>query len=484
MKVQMKNFMFTSIIIIIIVTLSFVLLYVVMPEYYEQKKRNELTELVDNIGANLNGKSLDEIFEFLNGEMFKSETFLELVDKDNQIIYPNMTNYSVVTAKDSSNKGILVVPNESDGLLKSEKDATTSSKERVARSQTYSVGINSSLQERKIIKDDKGDSYSINGTKSLQPIDESAEVLLNIYPWILLTSFFVGGVGAFFYSCYSSKRIRNISNTTKKMIGMDPTAVCVTKGGDEVSELAKDINYLYKFLFQIIAKLNIELEAKSDIERSKAEFLRIASHELKTPVTAMMGIIEGMQYNVGDFKDHDHYLAVCKEMLESQSQLIKDILYVSKIDMLEISSGRETISIKELLKEEILPLFELMAKTKIVQIDYDLEDVMIIAVKEDLKRVLINLFSNAINYTKKNGKIQITLNSEYFSLSNQCQPLTEEELTKVFTAFYRPDYARSRKDGGTGLGLFIVAQLLERNYLSYDFKSTILNDGMIFKILW
>lgn len=485
MKLQTKNFIFTSTIIILVITLSFLMLYVVMPDYYKQKKTDELTALSDNLSRNLEGKSLNKIFEALNKETAKSGTLLQMHDKDNKTIFPNTIGgkQKLVVAENSGE--VLVSPDGSVVEESPNKEAapstSSSSKEQPI---FYSIDVNNFLEKKVVIKDDKGDSYSIQIGKSLQPINEAAEVLLDIYPWILLASFLIGGVGAFFYSYYSSKRIRNISSVTRKMIGMDPVAICEVSGGDEVSELAKDINYLYRFLFQTIAKLNEELEAKSDIERSKAEFLRVASHELKTPVTAMLGVIEGMQLNIGDFKDHDHYLAVCKEILESQTQLIKDILSVSKIDMLEISEGREHISVKELLEENILPLFEIMAKTKNIHLELMLEDVKVIAGREDLKQVLTNLFSNAVNYTEHGGRIRVELNKEHLIIENQCKPLTEEELGKVFTAFYRPDYARSRKDGGTGLGLFIVAQLLERNYLSYDFRATASNNGMLFEILW
>ncbi len=83
---------------------------------------------------------------------------------------------------------------------------------------------------------------------------------------------------------------------------------CAVAGTDEITILAQDINSLYSKLLSSIDELRTENERAMAREKEKSDFLRITSHELKTPIASMLGLVEGMIYNVGPFKDHDTYL--------------------------------------------------------------------------------------------------------------------------------------------------------------------------------
>lgn len=480
MRIRTKNFLFTSGIIIIVVTLAFGLLYWIMPGYYQQKKESELSKIMENVAKQIEGKTISEITEILDKTSLETGAVWTLINGEEQLIYPDSQLLNVTQSTRTSESAEIRDINGSvfgSGTAEPLITAVTI--------QTNDLGNwGDVIQKYKYFVDNESQVYKLNAIRTLQPIDEAKGVLLDIYPWILAVSFLIGGIGAFIYSYYSTKRIYQLSMITKQMTEMNEITRCPVVGKDEVSTLATDINYLYGNLLTTIEQLNQEIELTAEIERSKAEFMRIASHELKTPITAMSGIVEGMLYNVGEFKDRDHYLAICKEILATQSQLVKDILYISRLEMIEGASEREIFSVSELVEKEVLPVFELMAKTKKYKLETKIEPVQIEGVREDLKRVLMNLLSNALQYTSENGRITVTLNEAGFALENECEPLTSDDLNKVFTAFYRPDYARARKDGGTGLGLYIVGQLLERDHLTYSFEPTKQKNGMIFKIKW
>lgn len=481
MRIRTKNFLFTSGIIIIVVTLAFGLLYWSMPGYYQQKKESELSKIMEDVAKQIEGKTISETTEILDKIGLETGAVWTLINGEDQLIYPDgqllsvtqTVNTNEVVVRDDSSFGSVTEGGAAQPLI------------TAMNIQTNDLGNwGDVIQKYKYFVDNEGQVYKLNAIRTLQPIDEAKGVLLDIYPWILAVSFLIGGIGAFIYSYYSTKRIYQLSMITKQMTEMNETTRCPVVGKDEVSTLATDINYLYGNLLTTIEQLNQEIELTAEIERSKAEFMRIASHELKTPITAMSGIVEGMLYNVGEFKDRDHYLAICKEILATQSQLVKDILYISRLEMIEGASERERFSVSELVEKEVLLVFELMAKTKKYKLETNIEPVQIEGVREDLKRVLMNLLSNALQYTSENGRIAVTLNEAGFALENECEPLTSDDLSKVFAAFYRPDYARARKDGGTGLGLYIVGQLLERDHLTYSFEPTKQKNGMVFKIKW
>lgn len=480
MRIRTKNFLFTSGIIIIVVTLAFGLLYWIMPGYYQQKKESELSKIMENVAKQIEGKTISEITEILDKTSLETGAVWTLINGEEQLIYPDSQLLNVTqSTRTSESAEIRDINGSVFGSATAEPLITA------VTIQTNDLGNwGDVIQKYKYFVDNESQVYKLNAIRTLQPIDEAKGVLLDIYPWILAVSFLIGGIGAFIYSYYSTKRIYQLSMITKQMTEMNETTRCPVVGKDEISTLATDINYLYGNLLTTIEQLNKEIELTAEIERSKAEFMRIASHELKTPITAMSGIVEGMLYNVGEFKNRDHYLAICKEILATQSKLVKDILYISRLEMIEGVSERELFSVSDLVEKEVLPVFELMAKTKNYQLETKIDSVQIEGVREDLKRVLMNLFSNALQYTSEKGRITVTLNEAGFALENECEPLTSDDLNKVFTAFYRPDYARARKDGGTGLGLYIVGQLLERDHLTYSFEPTKPKNGMIFKIKW
>ena len=205
-------------------------------------------------------------------------------------------------------------------------------------------------------------------------------------------------------------------------------------------------------------------------EREKTEFLRMTSHELKTPITSMMGMVDGMIYGVGDFKDRDTYLQKCRVILEEQSALVQSILAISKMEMgTEVTE--EVFSLKQVL-EENLSTYRLMAEMKHYEFQVSLKEAQMKGNKLYLVKAIKNLIDNAFNYTVKNGKISIRLEEHLLVIENQAERVLDEtQIQQIFQPFYRPDYSRNRKDGGTGLGLFIVQQILDKHQFAYKFEA-------------
>lgn len=339
MKIRTKNFLYTSGITILIVTIAFSLLYLLMPNYHQKKKEKEIKEEVKILIEEIENQPISKkSFKKIATESFYSGLTFILKDSNERILYP---------------RALILPPEPIDineftdvQLIEEEIDNHTTTMESELQYLTYD----------RTFKGPQNEEYTLSVIYFLQPINEAQAVLLNIYPVVLLICCVLGTVGAYFYSYYSTKRITKISETTRRMTFSKKIIKNDIKGTDEISELSKDIHYLHDSLVALNEHLTQDLLIISNLENSKTEFMQMASHELKTPLTALSCIIEGMLYKIGPYEDRDKYLIVCQTLLKEQANLIKDILYISKLDKIMIKKNTKFL-LNELIENE-LPKFE------------------------------------------------------------------------------------------------------------------------------
>ncbi|MBO0470685.1 HAMP domain-containing histidine kinase [Enterococcus sp. DIV0242_7C1] len=455
MKIMWKNFLFSISVIFTVTTVSLAILYFVMPIYYEYTKLNGIKHEFGEITNELDKKSLEEMRGKIDKQLFKGQEAITLIlsDQNGKIIHPYFGEENDSFSIKLGDQGETKIVDSSDTM-----DVELSGSNRV-KEMTSSI------------KDNQGTHYLLTGLYSLQPISDASAVLLQIYPFLLVIDFLIGGIAAYFYSRFSTKRIKQISMATNQMLSLDHTIKCEIKGKDELALLAQDINQLDQTLLTTIDALKAEVAKVEGIERSKAEFMRVTSHELKTPVASLMGIIDGMIYNVGKFKDREYYLAVCKEILQQQADMIQNVLTVSKLDMFSLEeTNQEVFSLKEVIEDK-LKTYRLLAEVNQVELIVHLEECFVKGNKDELGKVINNLLSNAFRYTKTNGQIDLFLDQHTLVIENQAvKVLSKEELSQIFEPFYRPDFSRNRETGGSGLGLFIVKQILDKQEWNFSFK--------------
>ncbi|MGM0123379.1 two-component system, OmpR family, sensor kinase Ihk [Enterococcus sp. AZ194] len=471
MKLRTKYFLYTTVIITIVVTLAFAGLYLMMPKYYTNEKTKELNQFSKKVKEKIDGQEWNPTLEEeLTTLSVKFSFSVELTNEKKEVFYASNAfkiqgnpqrfdlDERLVEDTTSGETTEYVVPvnqarGEADSFLETEQKITFKNAE-VAYLHVY---------------------------YSLQPIDDAKDVLFALYPWTLGIGMLIGGLGAFVYSWLSTRRIKTVIQMTEKMQEMRDAQLITVSGKDEINDLAQNINYLYTSLGNTIHKLDQENHQVSELERSKAEFMRSASHELKTPLTALNSVLEGMIHQVGPYKDYEKYLAVCQKIVFEQEALINQILQLSKIDSVTSEVVSETFMLQEIYEENFL-VYEVLAKKDQKKIIHTIENFEIYGVKEDFIRIWNNIFSNALRYSDEQSTISIKTTANRLELFNQCQPLSETEASRVFEPFYRPDYARNRKDGGTGIGLYIVSQLAKRNGWQYNFKASPDKKGMVFSL--
>ncbi|EAF9004813.1 PAS domain-containing protein [Listeria monocytogenes] len=204
------------------------------------------------------------------------------------------------------------------------------------------------------------------------------------------------------------------------------------------------------------------------LENVRSEFVTNVSHELKTPVTALKGfaetLLDGAMYDEMLLKK---FLTIIKEESDRLHRLIMDILALSRIEQNPVPENVELVEVDDVIEQSARTIFE-MATEKNIQViipEKTIPSVTIETDRDKLQQILINLLSNAINYTPVDGKVEVKLIEQeaevIIEVTDNGIGIPAKDIDRVFERFYRVDKARSRHSGGTGLGLSIVKHLVE-----------------------
>lgn len=306
---------------------------------------------------------------------------------------------------------------------------------------------------------------------------EAKNILLLYLPYTFLVTIAFSFVFSYFYT----KRLLNplfyISEVTSKMQDLDDNIRFDESRKDEVGEVGKQINGMYEHLLKVIHELESRNEQIVKLQNQKVSFVRGASHELKTPLASLRIILENMQHNIGDYKDHPKYIAKSINKIDQMSHLLEEVLESSKFQ--EWTECRETLTVKPVLVD-ILSRYQELAHSIGVTIENQLTDATRVVMSlRALDKVLTNLISNAIKYSDKNGRVIISEQDGYLSIKNTCAPLSDQELEHLFDIFYHSQIVTD-KDESSGLGLYIVNNILESYQMDYSFLPY--EHGMEFKI--
>ncbi|MPM24261.1 Sensor histidine kinase RcsC [bioreactor metagenome] len=232
------------------------------------------------------------------------------------------------------------------------------------------------------------------------------------------------------------------------------------KGKDEIKKLAENINNM---AFEIENRIEGERRA----EKTKSELITNVSHDLRTPLTSVMGYIglvkDGKYENEGIMKE---YLNIAFNKSNQLKELIEDLFEYTKLNNKGIVLEKTKVNIVEFLSqiiEEYIPVFE---ENEIEVVKKFVDEKSIVEIDAGkMVRVFENLFSNAIKYSFKPGQVKISsYESEGFVnivINNRGENIPKEKVDRLFDRFYRVDEARNSNTKGSGLGLAISKNIIE-----------------------
>ena len=192
--------------------------------------------------------------------------------------------------------------------------------------------------------------------------------------------------------------------------------------------------------------------------------------------------LENMILGVGKYKNKDVYLLECKEIADRLSHMIKEILDTSRLDFLAESENTEEFNLAEILNKICEP-YQLISQSKGIDFQVTVQNTCLINTsKKHMEKLLSNVLSNAVSYTDLGHSVSVVLQKNKIMVKNECTPIPENIIPHLFEPFYRPDFARNRKDGGNGLGLYIVDMIAKSLNLTYTFKQMNTIQGMCFTL--
>jgi len=313
------------------------------------------------------------------------------------------------------------------------------------------------IEERKI-QTKEGQDLTLQFLATVDSQKEARDISLGFLPYTLLASFVLSLIASYLYARMISTPILEIKRMTKRMKRLDRTASLPIDSQDEIGALKQHINDLYHHLLEVIDNLEQQKQENLKLEQIKVEFLRGASHELKTPLASLKIILENIRDNIGRYKDRDRYLSVSLDIVDEMNQIVLEILSLSSVQ--ELGDDKEWIQLDDVVNR-ILTQNQVLVETRSLSIDNYLPATSIFMNLAILKLVLSNIISNAVKHSDKGGVVRIGLENggTDFVIENT---IVSKENTST--------KAQSKKEGG--LGLFVVKYLLEHEELSYRFEES------------
>ena len=225
-----------------------------------------------------------------------------------------------------------------------------------------------------------------------------------------------------------------------------------------------------------------EITEHVKLDNMRKEFVADVSHELKTPITSIMGYADTLLEGEYDKETQNRFLNVIATEARRMAKLVTDLLTLSRYDSKKIKVEETEFDLGELVKrcQEKLR-FEIEKKNHSMECFVTASVPPVEADKDGIERVVLNILSNAIKYTPDNGTIKVYVgfvyNDAYIKVIDNGVGIPKDDLSRIFDRFYRVDKARTRELGGTGLGLSIAQSLMRLQNGSLH----LVTDGDLFK---
>ena len=525
-KISIKIFLLTMVVLMGIAGISYGFVAALMPRTYSDSLNRTLAAKAKQLAESLKDYTLENA-ETLMGEFSDAnQSRVVLLDEKGEILrewnsYGGSTSWEgdfailedtvsgaaedtempaegTVDGIESTEAGVAEMSTETTDAIESAEVGVARDAEMTTEETADTVYSTEELMEQlamghyPVSFKDSEKSYTLFVFGSTRLVNQAVEALGKIMPWLFLSCFFISVILSFFYSRYLSRPVRALSQASGKMADLDFSVRTAMKRTDELGILSENLDCMagnldqaLKSLQQANSQLKSEMEQEREQEQRRMEFFAAASHELKTPITILKGQIEGMAQNVGVYKDRDRYLARAGEVTVTLQGMVQEILTISKMESAGFQVKKKEINLAELIRVQVAELNDLLEEKEMALTLSLPENCKCMADPGLMETVIRNLLVNALRYSPAGEEIRVELLKKeqekelVFTIENTGVHIPEQDFGRIFDAFYRVDSSRNRKNGGSGLGLYIVREILEQHGAWYEMKNT--KKGVLFQ---
>ena len=323
--------------------------------------------------------------------------------------------------------------------------------------------------------------YGLGHTKFAQQTKDSSEVVYDIsvgesthrqtqvriiakdllFTATVILVFTALSIGLWIYRSIATPLVK-LKKATQNIKEGNLDFVLEVDGDDEFSELCRDFEEMRK-------RLKESAEEKVLMDKENKELISNISHDLKTPITAVKGYVEGIMDGVADTPEKiDRYVKTIYNKTNEMDHLINELTFYSKIDTNRIPYTFSKLNVEDYFSDcaEEVGLELETRGIELVYANYVEDNVQVIADGEQIRRVIHNIISNAIKYMDKpKDIIQIRIKDVgdfiQVEIEDNGKGIAAKDLPSIFDRFYRTDVSRNSSKGGSGIGLSIVKKILE-----------------------
>ncbi|HFJ9405009.1 sensor histidine kinase [Bacillus cereus group sp. TH260-2LC] len=307
------------------------------------------------------------------------------------------------------------------------------------------------------------------------------DVLQQLAPHIGATMLALSLLGSLIYAKLIAKPFQYMSDALKDIMNLDfSDKKLLNKNTDQtdfnLQVAASQIPNIVKNLHASNQDLRNELKKEQQLEQSRKEFMSMVSHELKTPIAAVMGQLDGMIHGIGAYKDRDKYLKRSYEMMQDINILTEKMSELSKIQNPQFKPDLKVISLTNII-EDVMKKVDYFVSVKQLNVQSNIkQDVQVLADPKFIQTAIFNIISNAIHYTIDHQHVYIKLyekpNGYALEVLNTGSQIDEDKLAHLFEPFYRANPDKHGLVQGSGLGLYIVKQILDKHQFPYGIQNT------------
>lgn len=306
----------------------------------------------------------------------------------------------------------------------------------------------------------EGNVFIVSNVDDLVPEVESMLKEMMLLAVLILT---IAGVTLTFWVYRSIlSPLNKLQEATKKIRDGNLDFTLDVEADDEIGQLCQDFE-------EMRIRLKENAEEKIQYDKESKELISNISHDLKTPITAIKGYVEGILDGVASSPQKlDKYIRTIYNKANDMDRLIDELTFYSKIDTNKIPYTFSKINVAQYFRDCIEEVgLDMEARgIELGYFNYVDEDVVVIADAEQMKRVINNIISNSVKYLdKKKGIINIRIKDVgdfiQVEIEDNGKGIASKDLPSIFDRFYRTDSSRNSSQGGSGIGLSIVRKIIE-----------------------